>query len=137
MEFHASNSTELFVERRWDGGRREGGQRRKMLVSSKPTISSFNIHPISTFPNLISSQMALGLMVGAAAFFAVGFLAAGTGKDLKDGPPAEQKMKDGPPAQQKMKDGSPAQQKMEENAKQDEEYDYSWAMQGVNRSRIR
>ena len=127
MEFHASNSTELFVERRWDGGRREGGQRRKMLVSSKPTISSFNIHPISTFPNLISSQMALGLMVGAAAFFAVGFLAAGTGKDLKDGSPA----------QQKMKDGSPAQQKMEENAKQDEEYDYSWAMQGVNRSRIR
>ena len=137
MEFHASNSTELFVERRWDGGRREGGQRRKMLVSSKPTISSFNIHPISTFPNLISSQMALGLMVGAAAFFAVGFLAAGTGKDLKDGPPAQQKMKDEPPAQQKMKDGSPAQQKMEENAKQDEEYDYSWAMQGVNRSRIR
>ena len=71
--------------------------------------------------------MALGLMVGAAAFFAVGFFAAGTGKDLKDGPPAQQKMKDGPPAQQKM----------EENAKQDEEYDYSWAMQGVNRSRIR
>ena len=34
MEFQASTSTEhFFVERRWDGGRREGGQRRKMLVS--------------------------------------------------------------------------------------------------------
>ena len=32
--------------------------------------------------------MALGLMVGAAAFFAVGFFAAGTGKDLTDGPAA-------------------------------------------------
>ena len=32
--------------------------------------------------------MALGLMVGAAAFFAVGFFAAGTGKDLTDGPSA-------------------------------------------------
>jgi len=95
MEFRASNSTELFVERRWDGGRREGGhQSRRML-------------------------MALGLMVGAAAFFAVGFFAAGTGKDFKDGSTAEQEM------------GS------EEKAKQDEEYDYSWAMQGVNRSRIR
>ena len=34
MEFQASTSTEhFFVERRWDGGRKEGGQRRKMLVS--------------------------------------------------------------------------------------------------------
>ena len=65
--------------------------------------------------------MALGLMVGAAAFFAVGFFAAGTGKDLKDGPAAASEQ------------GLAA----EENAKQDEEYDYSWAMQGVNRSRIR
>ena len=65
--------------------------------------------------------MALGLMVGAAAFFAVGFFAAGTGKDLTDGPAAAEQ-------------GLAA----EENAKkQDEEYDYSWAMQGVNRSRIR
>ena len=62
--------------------------------------------------------MAVGLMVGAAAFFAVGFFAAGTGKDLKDGS-AKQGMD------------------VEENAGQDEEYDYSWAMQGVNRSRIR
>ena len=62
--------------------------------------------------------MAVGLMVGAAAFFAVGFFAAGTGKDLKDGS-AKQEMD------------------VEENVKQDEEYDYSWAMQGVNRSRIR
>ena len=134
MEFQASNSTEFFVERRWDGGRREGGQqRRRMLVSSKPTISSFNHLPISDCPwsdafeletfsfNIIPSQMALGLMVGAAAFFAVGFFAAGTGKDLTDGPAAAEQ-------------GLAA----EENAKkQDEEYDYSWAMQGVNRSRIR
>ena len=63
--------------------------------------------------------MAVGLMVGAAAFFAVGFFAAGTGKDLK-------------------KDGSSKQEMdAKENPKQDEEYDYSWAMQGVNRSRIR
>ena len=62
--------------------------------------------------------MAVGLMVGAAAFFAVGFFAAGTGKDLKEGS-AKQELD------------------VEENAEKDEEYDYSWAMQGVNRSRIR
>ena len=69
--------------------------------------------------------MALGLMVGAAAFFAVGFFAAGTGKDLKDGSAAEQKMEEN------------VKQNEEDVAKQEEEYDYSWAMQGVNRSRIR
>ena len=69
--------------------------------------------------------MALGLMVGAAAFFAVGFFAAGTGKDLKDGSAAEQKMEEN------------VKQDEDDFAKQDEEYDYSWAMQGVNRSRIR
>jgi len=55
MEFQASTSTEhFFLERRWDGGRREGGQRRKML-------------------------MALGLLVGAAAFFAAGIAAKRNG----------------------------------------------------------
>ena len=69
--------------------------------------------------------MVLGLMVGAAAFFAVGFFAAGTGKDLKDGSAAKQKMEEN------------VKEDEEDVAKQDEEYDYSWAMQGVNRSRIR
>ena len=69
--------------------------------------------------------MVLGLMVGAAAFFAVGFFAAGTGKDLKDGSAAEQEMEEN------------VKQNEEDAAKQGEEYDYSWAMQGVNRSRIR
>jgi len=98
MEFQASTSTEhFFVERRWDGGRREGGQRRKML-------------------------MALGLLVGAAAFFAVGFFAAGTGNDPKRGSSKETMNKE---------------VEEEVQSKQDDEYDYSWAMQGVNKSQIR
>ena len=64
-------------------------------------------------------QMALGLMVGAAAFFAVGFFAAGSG-GLGDGA-AKQEMDE----------------KVDQHEDKDEEYDYSWAMQGVNRSRIR
>merc|ERR1712172_421879 len=91
MEFRASNSTqELFVERRWDGGRKSGSHQRHRML------------------------MAVGLMVGAAAFFAVGFFAAGTGKDLKDGTGKD------------LKDGS-AKQEMDvkENAGKDEEYDYS------------
>ena len=63
--------------------------------------------------------MALGLMVGAAAFFAVGFFAAGSG-GLGDGE-AKQEMD----------------KKVGQHEGKDEEYDYSWAMQGVNRSRIR
>ena len=64
-------------------------------------------------------QMALGLMVGAAAFFAVGFFAAGSGQEgLGDG---KQEMDE----------------KVGQHEDKDEEYDYSWAMQGVNRSRIR
>ena len=77
--------------------------------------------------------MVLGLMVGAAAFFAVGFFAAGTGKDLKDGSAAEQEMEENT----KQNEDDFAKQNEEDVAKQEEEYDYSWAMQGVNRSRIR
>ena len=64
-------------------------------------------------------QMALGLMVGAAALFAVGFFAAGSG-GLGDGA-AKQEMDE----------------KVGQHEDKDEEYDYSWAMQGVNRTRIR
>ena len=71
--------------------------------------------------NKFDPQMALGLMVGAAAFFAVGFFAAGSGQGgLGDGA-AEQEMDE----------------KVGQHEDKDEEYDYSWAMQGVNRSRIR
>ena len=92
-----------------------------------------------------SSQMALGLMVGAAAFFAVGFFAAGTGKDLPDAAAAADKQAAAAVAAAAAavaaykQLGAAAKQEMDavETAKQNKEYDYSWAMQGVNRSRIR
>ena len=64
--------------------------------------------------------MALGLLVGAAAFFAVGFFAAGTGNETKNRSSKETMNKE-----------------EEVQSKQDDEYDYSWAMQGVNKSQIR
>ena len=64
--------------------------------------------------------MALGLLVGAAAFFAVGFFAAGTGNDLHQNRSSKETMN-----------------KEEVQSKQGDEYDYSWAMQGVNKSQIR
>jgi len=67
--------------------------------------------------------MALGLMVGAAAFFGVGFLAAGTGNDDHQNRSSKEKMS------KEVKEGV--------QSKQDDEYDYSWAMQGVNKSQIR
>ena len=88
--------------------------------------------------------MAVGLMVGAAAFFAVGFFAAGTGKDLPDAAAADKQaaaaVSAAAAAVAAYKQlGAAAKQEMDavETAKQNKEYDYSWAMQGVNRSRIR
>ena len=66
--------------------------------------------------------MALGLVVGAAAFFAVGFFAAGTGND---------------PKSRSSKETMHKEVEEEVQSKQDDEYDYSWAMQGVNKSQIR
>ena len=66
--------------------------------------------------------MALGLLVGAAAFFAVGFFAAGNGNETKNRSSKETMHKEG---------------KEEVQSKQNDEYDYSWAMQGVNKSQIR
>ena len=75
-------------------------------------------------------QMALGLMVGAAAFFAVGFFAAGSGQGGLGDQGDQGGLGDGS-AKQEMDE------KLEQHEDKDEEYDYSWAMQGVNRSRIR
>ena len=66
--------------------------------------------------------MAFGLVVGAAAFFAVGFFAAGAGNDPKNRSSKETMHKE---------------VEEEVQSKQDDEYDYSWAMQGVNKSQIR
>ena len=67
--------------------------------------------------------MALGLLVGAAAFFAVGFFAAGTSNDHHQNRSSKETMN--------------KEVEEEVQSKQDDEYDYSWAMQGVNKSQIR